>query len=196
VPVRSRVSSAAAARWSSSERPEPTVRTAATRSTPVMSLITKPAGAGQERVHHRLLVGVRGEHQALQAGQQGPQLAAHLDAVAVQQTHVHHRDVRVQRRHPCHRLRGGGRRTDHRQVIGLVEQIGHPPPHHLVVVHHEHREHCRRRCRVRLARRGMQQGWHGGSRRSRCEALADLGAEICLYGDAAIGGGTAPWRLR
>ena len=57
--VRTRSNSTAVACGSSSDWPDLTVRTAATRSSPVMSLSTKSSTAGQHRLQYHLLIGGR-----------------------------------------------------------------------------------------------------------------------------------------
>lgn len=49
--------------------------------------------AGHDRVEVRLVVGVRGQHQALDGVVPGADLAAHLHAAAVREPYVEHRDV-------------------------------------------------------------------------------------------------------
>ncbi len=101
---RSRSSSVAVVRWSSSDPPEPTIRTASTQAG------TPPVGearrAGHDRVEQRVLVGAHGQQQAAQVGRPGAQLAAQREAVAVGQARGQQRDVD----RPAGRARSGPRR--------------------------------------------------------------------------------------
>ena len=58
-------------------------------------------GAGHDRLEQRLVVGERREHEALDLRVLRPDLAAHLDAVAVGQPDVEHRDVGAAARDPA-----------------------------------------------------------------------------------------------
>ena len=94
--------------------------------------------AGHDRAEQRLVIRERREHEALDLGVGGPDLPAHLDAVAVGETHVEHGHVGLRRRDAAVRLLGRtGLAHDGEVVLGL-EQLPQPAPHHLVVVEEEH----------------------------------------------------------
>ena len=52
-------------------------------------------GAAHDRLEQRLVVAERREHEALHLGEAGPDLPAHLDAIAVRKPDVEHRHVRA-----------------------------------------------------------------------------------------------------
>ena len=64
-------------------------------------------------------------------------LAAHLDAVAVGESDVEHRDVGTGRRDAAERRCRGVGLADHLDVVLGLEQLAHAAPNDLVVVEQE-----------------------------------------------------------
>jgi hypothetical protein len=94
-------------------------------------------GAGQDRREQRLVVVVAGQDQRLDVRVDRADLPAHVDAAAVGEPAVEHRDVGPERGDPRHRLdRGAGLAHDGDVTLAL-EQVPQAPAHHLVVVEQE-----------------------------------------------------------
>ena len=95
-------------------------------------------GAGHDGAEEGFVVGVAGEHEALDLRVARPDLAAHLDAAAVGQPDVEDSDLRLCCRYAGERLLGGTGLTDDRQVALGLEQFPQSPSHDLVIVEEEH----------------------------------------------------------
>src|SRR5215469_436536 len=95
-------------------------------------------GPGHDRVHQRVVVGERGQHQAGDLRHPGPYLPAHGHAVAVRQADVEHRHVGAQSRYSRQRGRGGARLADDLDVTFGFQHVADAAPHDLVVVKQEH----------------------------------------------------------
>ena len=68
------------------------------------------------------------------SGWRRPELAAHLDAVTVGQTHVEHGDVRSCRRDPGDRLGRGTCLARHDEVVLGLDHLPQATPDDLVIV--------------------------------------------------------------
>ena len=93
-----------------------------------------PGGAGHDRGEQRLVVVEGGQDQRGDVGVAGPDLPADVDAGAVRQPAVQHRDLGLQGQDL--RLRVGGRPglTDDLDVALALEQVFQPEPDDLVIV--------------------------------------------------------------
>jgi hypothetical protein len=72
-----------------------------------------------------LVVRERGQHQAVQLGQQRAQVPAHLDPAAVGEPHVEDGHVGRRGGRPLHRFGGGAGLADDLEVVGGLEEVAH-----------------------------------------------------------------------
>jgi hypothetical protein len=132
---------AAAARLSSSDLPEPTDLMASCQFHAPDVLDHVAAGAGQDGVEHRLLVGEGGQDQAAQPVVGGQQVPAQIDAAAIGQAHVQHRDVGPGRRDAGLGLGDRTRLADDGQFGVAAEQVDEAAANDLMVVDQEDGDH-------------------------------------------------------
>lgn len=103
-----------------------------------LQLLEQVAGrAGDDGLEHRLVVGERREHDALDLRVRRTDLTAHFDTVAVGKAHVEDGDVGPGRRDARERLLDGPGLAHHLDVVLGLEQVAHPDPDDLVVVEEE-----------------------------------------------------------
>ena len=99
-------------------------------------------GPGHDGGEQRLVVLVRGQDQALDRRVDRADLPADVDAAAVGQPGVEHRDVGPQRRDPGGRLLRRTGLADHLDVALALQQLTQAAPDHLVVVEQEDSDHA------------------------------------------------------
>jgi len=120
-----------------------------------------PGGARHDRVHQRVVVGERGQHQAGHFGQLRADLPADGHAVPVGQPDVEHGHIRAQRGDPGERRGCGARFANHLDVALSLKHVPHAPPDDLMVVEQEHLDRLGRVLVTSF-------GFHGASPETRC----------------------------
>ena len=95
-------------------------------------------GTGDDGFEQRLVVGVRGEHEALHLGHAAADLTTQLDAVAIGQAHVEDRHIGLHGEHASEAGLDRIRFADDFQITGRVDQGPDALTHDLVVVDQEH----------------------------------------------------------
>ena len=115
-----------------------------------------PGRTRHDRVHQRVVIGERGQHEAGHLGQLGPDLPADGNAVPVRQPDVKHCHVRPQRGDPGERRRRRARLADDLDVALGLKHVADAPADDLVVVEQEHLD---RLARLAVTRHGS----HGAS---------------------------------
>lgn len=96
---------------------------------------------GEDGIEHRLIIGVRGEHQAADAGHPRHQFATQLDSVSIGQTDVEHGDIGSERRDPGQRLRIRRRLSDYGEIRVRGEKFRDATAHDFVIVHEKDADH-------------------------------------------------------
>jgi signal transduction histidine kinase len=97
-----------------------------------------PGRAGHDRVHQRVVVGERGQHEAGHFRQLGADLPADGHAVPVRQPDIEHGHVGSQRRDPGQGGGSGPSLTDHGDVAFGLKHVADASPDDLMVVKQEH----------------------------------------------------------
>src|SRR5690606_34073705 len=146
-------------------------------------------GAGHDRRVDRVVVGERRQHDAGDLGVARADVAADLDAVAVGQPHVAHRDVGARGGDAGQRFLGGARLADDLQVVLGLEELADPPADDLVVVEQEHSCHgasmaassaSSARATVTLTSSAVEMGTasgHGSARAAMAAAISGVASD-------------------
>ena len=124
--------------WSNRDCPAPARRMASTRSTRGDVLEQVASGTRHDRGHQRLVVGIRGQHQARDLRLLRPDLAAGFHPAAIGQPDVEDGHIGLRRWDASKGFFDRARLADHINVLGGLEECPKTGSNDLVIVEQEY----------------------------------------------------------